>query len=155
MPLAKNDRIKQWMDKTEETKAKLIENYELTLKSNIFVNLYLLDDEEGIKRAFITNTKIPVVLSNMLYDVYGKRWGIETGYRLKAQDFKPRTTAKNYTLRLFYFLFTAMLYNLWVLTNICVGVQLYGRVPEKPLITAKRFVIMLYKVQEECIKPGG
>lgn len=28
-------------------------------------------------------------------------------------------TAKNCTLRLFYSLFTAMLYSLWVLTNIC------------------------------------
>ena len=65
------------------------------------------------------------------------------------------TTTKNYTLRLFYFIFTAMLYNLWVLTNICVGVQLYRRVPEKPLITAKRFVIMLHQIQEECINPGG
>ena len=30
-------------------------------------------------------------------------------------------TANNCTLRLFYFLFTAMLYNLWALTNICGG----------------------------------
>ncbi len=48
-----------------------------------------------------------------------------------------------------------MLYNLWVLTNIVVGVKLYGKVPDKPLITAKRFSIILYKVQLEILDPGG
>ncbi len=152
MPMPRNDRIKQWMDKSEECKARLVENFEINKQ---LVNLYLVDDEEGIKRSFITNLNVPVLLSHYFYRWYGKRWGIETGYRLKAQDFKPRTTSKNYTLRLFYFLFTVMLYNLWVLTNIIVGVKLYGKVPEEPLITAKRFSIILYKVQLEFLDPGG
>jgi len=152
MPIPRNNRIKQWMDKSEECKARLIENYEINKQ---FVNLYLVDDIEGIKRCFITNLKVPVLLSHYFYKWYGKRWGIETGYRLKAQDFKPRTTSKNFTLRLFYFLFTVMLYNLWVLTNIIVGIKLYGKIPSKPLITAKRFSIILYKIQLEYINPGG
>src|SRR3989338_83439 len=77
MPIARNDRIKQWMDKSEACQARLIENYEVTLQSNVFVNLYFL-----------------------------------------------------------------------------VGVKLYGKVPEKPLITAKRFSIMLYKIQEDYPDPG-
>ena len=112
-------------------------------------NLYLVDDPDGIKRCFITNLRVPVLISHYLYKWYGLRWGIETGYRLKAQDFKPRTTSKNFTLRLFYFLFSVMLYNLWVLTNIVVGIKLYGKSPKKPIITAKRFSIILYKVQED------
>jgi len=48
-----------------------------------------------------------------------------------------------------------MLYNLWVLINIVVGVKLYRKVPEIPLITAKRFSIILYKIQIEYLDPGG
>ena len=151
MPIQRNDKIKQWMDKSENCEARLVENFEVNQQS---VNLYLVDDEEGIKRSFITNLKVPILLSHYFYQWYSKRWGIESGYRLKAQDFKPRTTSRNYTLRLFYFLFTVMLYNLWVLTNIIVGVKLYGKVPNKPLISAKRFSIILYKIQK-FIDPGG
>ena len=119
------------------------------------INVQNVLKEINKKTEMFTNMKVPVLLSHYFYLWYGKRWGIETGYRLKAQDFKPRTTSKNYTLRLFYFLFTVMLYNLWVLTNVIVGVKLYGRVPNKPLITAKRFAIILYKVQEEYVDLGG
>ena len=152
MPMPKNERIKQWMDKSEDCKARLIENFKV---SNQPVNLYLVDDEEGIKRAFITNLNVPVQLSHYFYHWYGKRWGIETGYRLKAQDFRPRTTSRNYTMRLFYFLFTAMLYNLWVLTNVIAGIKIYGKVPEQPLITTKRFSIILYKARLELLDPEG
>lgn len=156
MPIPRSDKIKSWMDKSEECKARLIENFSIGKKGEeALVNLYLIDDEEGIKRAFITNLKVPVLLSHYFYHWYSRRWGIETGYRLKDQDFKPRTTSKNYIIRLFYFLFSVMLYNLWVLTNIIVGIKLYGRVPDKPIITAKRFAIVLYKVQIEHIDPGG
>ena len=34
MPIPRNNRIKQWMDKSEECKARLIENYEIKEKSN-------------------------------------------------------------------------------------------------------------------------
>lgn len=156
MPIPKSEKIKDWMDKSEECKARLIENFEIGKGENMAItNLYLIDDEDEIKRAFITNMKVPVLLSHYFYNWYSKRWGIETGYRLKDQDFKPRTTSRNYIIRLFYFLFSVMLYNLWVLTNVIVGVKLYGRVPDKPIITAKRFAIVLYKVQVEYADPGG
>jgi putative transposase len=152
MPMSKNEKVKQWMDKSEECNARLIENFGI---SNQLVNMYLVDDEDGIKRSFITNLNVPVESAHRLYDWYGRIWGIETGYRLKAQDFRPRTTSRNYTVRLFYFFFTVMLYNLWVLTNIIVGVKLYGKVPKTPLISAKRFSIILYKIQLEFSDPGG
>lgn len=67
-------------------------------------------------------------------------------------DFKPRTTSKNYCIRLFYFLFTVCLYNLWILVNICVSLVLHDRVSEKPIVTAKLFSIILYRVS---VDPGG
>lgn len=156
MPIAKNKKIKEWMEKSEECKSRFVENFKIGKKKNaVSVNLYIVDDENEVKHCFISNMKVPVLLAHYFYEWYSKRWGIETGYRLKAQDLRPRTTSKNYTLRLFYFLFSVILYNLWVLTNIVVGIKLYGRVPNKPIITAKRFAIALYKVQVEYVDPGG
>ena len=118
------------------------------------VNLIIVKDKKGIKRCFICNFKIVPCLAYRFYEWYSKRWGIETGYRNKEHDFKARTTTKNYCIMLFYFLFSCCLYNLWVLVNICVSLIIYGRIKDKPIITAKLFVILLYKVQMEYFSGG-
>lgn len=57
------------------------------------------DDE---KHAFATNLNVGFKRRLMyLYELYGKRWGIETAYRIKDHDFKARTTSKKYAIRLF------------------------------------------------------
>jgi IS4 transposase len=76
--------------------------------------------------------------------LYSKRWGIETSYRVK-KDFRPKTTSKNYIIRLFYFLFSVCLYNLWELVNIIL--DLIERIDSKtPVIAAKLFGTILYRV---------
>ena len=152
MPKIRTETVKSWMRKSEDCKSRVIENFEIGRENKAIVNLILVDDEEGIKRAFITNFHVPEQLTHYLYFWYSKRWGIETSYRNMDHDFKPRTTSKNYNIRLFYFLFTVCLYNLWVLVNICISLALYKRLVEKPVITAKLFSIILYRVQ---IDPGG
>ena len=154
MPKVRTKNVKQYMDKYEECKAKVVNGFEIG-KEKAKCNLILVDDEFGLKRCFITNFHIPEQLTHYLYTFYSRRWGIETGYRNLEKDFKPRTTSKNFTLRLFYFLFSVCLYNLWVLTNLCIGLVIYGRVPEKPIITAKLFCILLHRVQVEYVDPGG
>ncbi len=150
MPKVRSETVKAWMRKSEECKARVIENFEIGKGENkAIVNLILVDDEEGIKRAFITNFHIPEQLSHYLYNWYSKRWGIETGYGQFDHDFKAKTTTKNYHIRLFYFLFSVCLYNLWVLVNICVSLSLHGRLSEKPIITSKLFAVVLYKVAYE------
>jgi len=47
---------------------------------------------------------------------YGKRWGIETGYRDKI-EFRGFTHSLSYSVRLFLFLLSVILYNLWRLMN--------------------------------------
>lgn len=156
MPKIRSETVKQYMDKYVDCKAKIVEDFEIGTGENIAVTrLVLVDDEEEVKRCFITNLRIPEQLAHYLYNFYSKRWGIETRYRNMDKDFKPRTTSKNYCIRLFYFLFSVCLYNLWVLVNICVGLIVYGRVPEKPIVTAKLFAIVLHKVQVEFVDPGG
>jgi len=111
---------------------------------------FLVDDEEGIKRAFITNFHIPEQLAHYLYTWYSKRWGIETGYRVKKYSFRSKTTSKNYFIRLFYFLFSVLLYNLWILIDILVCLSILGYFNGDHLITSKYFGNLLL-----VIDPGG
>ena len=156
MPKIRNPLVKTWMRKSEECKARVIEDFEIGRgEDKAVVNLILVDDEQEIKRAFITNFHIPPQLAHYLYSWYSKRWGIETGYRQLDHDFKAKTTSKNYCIRLFYFLFSMCLYNLWVLVNICVCMAIYGRLCNKPVITSKLFAVVLYKAKIDYIDPGG
>lgn len=96
--------------------------------------------KDGEKQAFATNLNVGVKRRLMyLYELYGKRWGIETSYRVIDHDFKARTTSKKYVIRFFYFLFGVILYNLWVLTNILLCDVLLKFFPKKLLATAKYF----------------
>ena len=143
MPKIRHYGVKAYLRKKEDCKSVLIKDFKT---GNAYVNLYLVDDEEGVKRAFITNFYIPEQLAHYLYTWYSKRWGIETGYRQFDHDFKARTTSKNYCIRLFYFLFSVCLFNLWVLVNVCISIKLYKRLSDKPLISSKLFAVILYRV---------
>lgn len=154
MPKVRSLTVKSWFDKSEDKKARVVSNFKIGTKENqSIVNLVLVDDEEGIKRAFITNMDIPEPLAHYMYEWYAKRWGIETSYRNMDKDFKPRTTSKNYIIRLFYFLFSVCLYNLWVLVNLCIALKVHGRVVDKPIISAKLFAVILCRIREE-FDPG-
>lgn len=103
-----------------------------------------------LKIPFATNIKITqneVCLAEKLFNLYSKRWGIETSYRVK-KAFRPKTTSKNYIVRLFYFLFSTLVYNLWIIVNILVGNSLMKKLPEKPHATAKLFGTVLYLITE-------
>jgi putative transposase len=95
------------------------------------------------KVGFATNLDV-VAANNVkaVCDRYKKRWGQETAYRVQ-DDFIVKTTSKNYSVRLFYFLFSVCLYNLWILANIIIGL-VFGFIPQKPIITAKMFGTLLY-----------
>jgi putative transposase len=54
--------------------------------------------------------------SKTILELYKDRWAIETGYRM-CNQFLVKTTSRNYTIRLFYFLFACLMYNAWVLYN--------------------------------------
>ena len=101
MPKVRSDTVKAWFDKAEGCEARVINNFEIGTKEKAFVNLVLVNDEEGIKRAFSTNLRIGEQIAPYLFKFYSCRWGIETSYRQMDKDFKPRTTSKNYLIRLF------------------------------------------------------
>lgn len=94
------------------------------------------------KVGFATNLDVTPENVEVKCNRYGKRWGQETAYRVQ-DAFIVKTTSKNYSIRLFYFLFSVCLYNLWILANIFVGLA-FLFIPLKPIITAKMFGTLLY-----------
>ncbi|MCX6662806.1 MAG: hypothetical protein NTZ75_00995 [Euryarchaeota archaeon] len=124
---------------------------------DVTFNLVIVEEEENdgkiVKRAFATNETFEendVSLTERLFLLYGKRWGIETSYRVKKHSYLPKTTSKNYLIRLFYFMFSVLLYNLWILADILIWLALFGEIKEDHLITSKYFGTVLY-----TIDPGG
>jgi len=106
------------------------------------------------KHAFATN--IPLDENDMereatrIAEEYRARWGIETGYRVKKHSFLPKTTSKDYRIRLFYFLFSILLYNMWILADVLVWLEIKGRVGTYHIVTANYFRMVFF-----LIDPGG
>jgi len=120
---------------------------------NVKFNLIIANDKDGEKRVFATNERYEnndVDLIERLFLLYSKRWGIETSYRVKKHSFRAKTTSKNYLIRLFYFLFSVLMYNLWILADVLIWLHLFGKVGEKHLLTSKYFGSVLM-----AIDPGG
>ncbi len=148
MPCTANSRIKKLLEILPAPT--VINDYEM---ENSLFNVVIVEDEEGNKRAFATNEQFnenDVDLAQRLFLLYGKRWGIETSYKVKKHSFLPKTTSKNYLIRIFYFLFSVLLYNLWLLVDILIWLALFGEVKQDHLITSKYFGTVLY-----TIDPGG
>jgi putative transposase len=141
MPMVRNASVKKAFDKAQYCKSRVFRNFNVGSEK---VNLILVDDKEGIKRAFISNFDVAPQYAHRLFEMYSKRWGIETCYRQLDHNFLPRTTSRNYNIRLFYFLFSCCLHNTWVLVNVCASLVIYGRVNEKPIIDSKLFALVLY-----------
>ncbi|RLI60848.1 MAG: hypothetical protein DRO67_08610 [Candidatus Asgardarchaeum californiense] len=148
MPCTKNERIKKVLEVVPPPT--VIKDYEM---KNTLFNVVVVNDEFGVKRAFATNIDFnenDVGLSERLFHLYSKRWSIETSYRVKKHSFRPKTTSKNYFIRLFYFLFSALLYNLWILIDILICLALLGHFNGNHLVTSKYFITILL-----AIDPGG
>ena len=71
--------------------------------------------KDGKDYIYLFVTNFPYDFETIL-QLYKDRWAIETGYRM-CNQFLVKTTSRNYTIRLFYFLFACLMYNAWVLYN--------------------------------------
>jgi len=144
MPGIKNKRIKKYIE-TLPTPM-VIKNYEFGPEdSKAKFNLVILDTEKG-KIAFATNLKVDendARLVERLLKLYNKRWGIETSYRIK-KGFRAKTTSKNYIIRLFYFMYSTLLYNLWIIIDSIICIFIFGKLTRDHLITSKLFGTVLY-----------
>ena len=106
-----------------------------------------------VKRVYATNivfSEQDVPLAERLAGLYSKRWGIETSYRVKKHSFRGKTTSKNYMIRLFYFLFSVLLYNMWIIADVLIWLHIHGYIGEDHLVTSKLFGNILKEID-----PGG
>jgi hypothetical protein len=148
MPCTANERIKKIFEVVPSPT--VIKDYEM---KNALFNVVVVNDELGVKRAFATNIDFnenDVGLAERLFNLYSKRWGIETSYRVKKHSFRPKTTSKNYFIRLFYFMFSVLLYNLWLLADILICLAVLGVFNGDHIITSKYFCNILVSID-----PGG
>jgi len=148
MPAIKNEKVVRLM---ENRKSDFIA-YSFTDKEKKYkakMTLVVRKDEEDNEVCFATNVPILRIIWSNLFDLYGKRWGIETCYRVKKHEFRPNTTSKDYRIRLYYFQFSSLLYNLWVIVNSIVSMYLFDELVDYRLITAKLFTKKFYQAYIE------
>lgn len=144
MPKIKRGKVLEYMRKSEGCNSRVIKEFKIKGETTTLV---LVRDKNKKMLTFSTNINIPEQLAYYLFKFYGKRWGIETCYSQLDHDFKIKTTTRNYNIRLFQFLFSICLFNFWVLVNMCIGIELNGKISPKPLICSSMFIIHLYKTE--------
>ena len=77
------------------------------------VDVVEAQDAKGLRYFLATNI---AASPNRILRLYKRRWGIETSYR-KIREFLPKTTSRNWIVRIFNFIFACLLYNAWVVLN--------------------------------------
>jgi hypothetical protein len=85
-------------DRREQTSFKVVVSY---------------DKQKKYKYIFATNMPYK---DDTILNLFNKRWGIETSYRI-CNQFLIRTTSKTYIVRMFYYLLSCVVYNTWILYN--------------------------------------
>lgn len=123
IPCTKYANVKKIL---EVTPAPMVLN-DLSINEELYNMIIVKDKDKNNKEvtyAFATNKRFNNVEDAVAFaKTYTKRWGIETAYRKKKDDFLPKTTSKNYIVRLFYFLFSAFLYNIWILSKLLFSIE--------------------------------
>lgn len=141
----KNTRIKA-MIKDAHLNGGFVRRYEMRKGGEaIGFNLVLVENEklgeirEGVTRvtelysAFATNIEVDEGRRREIAGWYRKRWGIETGYRVK-KEFKIHTSTESYAMRVLFFFLGVVMYNLWVLLNLLNALARNASI-EKPMIS--------------------
>ncbi|ELZ97634.1 hypothetical protein C439_16998 [Haloferax mediterranei ATCC 33500] len=85
---------------------------------------------------FATNLSVSPKEAEMFCRRYSRRWQIENEYKSIKNDFLAKTSSKDYRVRLFYFVFAVLLYNIWRLTDFLLKAAADGEMDYAPIITA-------------------
>lgn len=90
-----------------------------------------LSDKQVVKKIWVyfTNWCLPKDVRAHLRaireipGIYKSRWGIETSYRM-IDEFHIPTSSKTPSIRYFFFIFQALMYNCWIITNLVLTFKL-------------------------------
>jgi len=158
IPSPKNKRVKREIDRMSQD-IEVKRDYGIygqvsgtTSRKRAGTNLVLLPStQDGEKTvAFVTNkdvkdgTEVEREYTENVINRYSRRWGIENSYKT-IKDFLAWTTSKEFTVRLFYFGFAVLLYDMWLLVDLLVQTSLDIEHRYKPRVTAKRFLNLARK----------
>jgi hypothetical protein len=98
---------------------------------------------------YITNRTLTRRSAQRIAKAYERRWGIETSFRV-VLDFLPRTASMDFALRVFYFSFATLFYNMWVLVNLLVREALGIPEAETPPVTAKMLLAYVHDLWDNA-----
>jgi hypothetical protein len=96
--------------------------------------------EDGDRAVFVTNRHVEPMKAQGIVSRYDRRWRIENQYKTMANDFRAITTSRDFTVRLFYFVFRCLLYCIWRLTDVLLKLKLDLELTDDPVVTAGELV---------------
>ncbi|MFC4552405.1 transposase [Halorussus sp. GCM10023401] len=92
---------------------------------------------DGETQTFITNRAVAPEDAEAWVEHYANRWCIENEYRAIKQEFLARTSSKNHDLRVYYFVFGILMYNVWRLADVLLKATVTREITDyTPAITA-------------------
>jgi hypothetical protein len=92
---------------------------------------------------FATNLRVGPDEAESFCRRYSRRWQIENEYKSIKSDFLAKTSSKDYQIRLFYFVFAVLLYNIWRLTDLLLKASVDGAIDYAPVLTAGECVELI------------
>jgi hypothetical protein len=95
---------------------------------------------------FATNLRVGPDEAATFCRRYSRRWQIENEYKSIKGDFLAKTSSKDYRVRLFYFVFAVLLYNIWRLTDFLLKTSVDGEIDYAPVLTAGECVEIVVSV---------
>ena len=98
--------------------------------------LYVPSTKGSGTAVFATNLRVGPEEAESFCRRYSRRWQIESEYKSIKHDFLAKTSSKDYRVRLFYFVFAVLLYNIWRLTNFLLKSGVGGEMDYAPVLTA-------------------
>ena len=79
--------------------------------------LYIPSTKGSGTAVFATNLRVGPEEAESFCHRYSRHWQIENEYKFIKHDFLAKTSSKDYRVRLCYFVFAILLYNIWRLTD--------------------------------------
>jgi len=98
--------------------------------------LYVPSTKGDGTAVFATNLRVGPDEAETVCRRYSRRWQIENEYKSIKNDFLAKTSWKKYRVRLFYFVFAVLLYNIWRLTDFLLKADVDGPMDYVPVLTA-------------------
>ena len=103
-------------------------------------NMYVPSTRGENHVVFVTNRRVDADKAHGMCLRYDRRWRIENQYKSMRHQFRAQTASRDFNVRLFYFVFQCLLYNIWRTTDALLKLKLNRDIDTTPELTAGEFV---------------